>query len=335
MRQQHRVSRRRTLAVALAVAATSVSLGACGSSGGGDETVGGLPVVAFGATQNPSSIGTVAAVIEKEGFDKDCGISMKASAFSPDAADIALLSGKTDVGYFGYNSWASSEEKTKKLALLGPLQAEHGSLFVPKDSSAKSLADLKGKKIALLPPVSGQYQDFKMLVAKMGMDLTKDFKPVTGPPPAIEAFLKRGEVQAAILFEPEATKVELAGDYRILFHLNDKWKTITGAPLYMLGISANRAWLDDHQKEAKCAVSAIRAATKMLATDPSSYAVLKDILKVSDDEQLKKYGEDLGSIYTPETSEQAAPAIKAQLQEAKKLGLISEVPDPIFTPLGG
>lgn len=324
----------RTALVVAALTALS-ALSACAAVDGPDSTSSsGDAVVNFGATQNPSSIGTVAALIKKEGYDTDCGVDLKISAFSPDAADIALLSGRTDVGYFGYTSWAGSSEKSSKLTMLAPLQAEHGVLFVPKDSPAKSLEDLKGKKIALLPPVSGQYQDFNLLVAKMGMNLKKDFSPVTGPPPAIEAFLKRGTVDAAILFEPNATKLELGGGYRPIFKLTDEWKKLTGNPLYMLGISANSSWYKTHKKEASCVVEAVHKATNQLATDPAVFNGLKDVLQVKDDSALKEYATNLAAIYTPQTSEQAEPAVEEQLNEAKKLGLIPAVPNPVFTGAG-
>ena len=330
-----RTSNRRTLQAGIGLVAAGL-LSACGAVDGeltADDS--GLPVVKFGATQNPSSIGTVAAVIKQEKLDEECGVSIDPIEFSPEAADIALLSGQTNMGYFGYTSWAGSEEKLQKLAMLAPLQAEHGTLFVPEGSAAQSLADLKGEKIALLPPVSGQYQDFKLLVAKMGHSLENDFKPVTGPPPAIEAFLKRGEVAAAILFEPNATNLELAGGYRPLFKLTDQWQEITGDPLYMLGISANKQWISGHEKEAECVVSAVHKATELLATDPAIYEDLQGILGAEDQQHLTELTENLGEIYTYESADEAAPAIQKQLEEAEKLGLIPSVPDPVFTSIGG
>lgn len=326
------------------VAGLGLALGAltgCGSEDPGstaapDGENAELPVVRFGATTNPSSIGTVAAVIDERNLDEACGIQMEFSQFSPDAADIALLSGQTDVGYFGYNSWAGSADKLDRLRMLAPLQAEHGTLYVPEDSSAQSLEDLKGKKIALLPPVSGQYQDFKLLVAKMGMDLEKDFSPVTGPPPAIEAFLRRGEVEAAILFEPNATNLERSGGFRPIFGLNEQWESLTGNPLYMLGVSANAGWLEaGHEEEAACAVEAVREATTLLAEDPSVYEGLSDILGAKDDAHLQTLTENLGSIYTPQAAEEAEEAVKAQLDEAAELGVIPNAPDTVFTPLEG
>ena len=270
-----------------------------------------------------------------EDYDEACGVSLEFLEFSPDAADIALMSGQTDVGYFGYNSWAGSSEKTDALALLAPLQAEHGTLFVPEASSAKSLEDLKGERIALLPPVSGQYQDFKLLVAKMGMDLESDFEPVTGPPPAIEAFLKRGEVGAAILFEPNATNLELEGGYRSVLSLNQAWLDETGEPLHMLGVTANRDWLEGHEEEAQCVVEAVHNATEALATDDSVYDELRDVLGAKDDEHVSKLAENLGQIYATDSVAEASEAVTEQLQEAERLGVIPSVPKPVFTDLGG
>lgn len=325
---------RRTMkALGVAIAGTAL-VAACGvveeGAGGGDSK---LSVVRFGATQNPSSIGTVAEVIKAKKLDEQCGITMEVSRFSPDAAEVALLSGQMDVGYFGYNSWAGSKQKLQKLDMLAPLQAEHGTLFVPEDSSARTLEDLKGKKIALLPPVSAQHQDFAMLVGKMGLDLKKDFKAVTGPPPAIEAFLKRGEVDAAVLFEPNATNLMVGGGYRPIFKLNEKWQELTGNPLYMLGVSASSAWLDGHEAEARCAVSAVHKATEMLANDPSVYEDLRDKLKAKSDKHLSELAENLGAIYTFESAQEAEGSIRNQLEVAEELGLIPAVPDTIFTRL--
>lgn len=322
---------------------TALSLAACGG-GSGDETgTGGgggggdesLTEVTFGATQTPSSIGTVAAVMKEHGFAEECGVALDFREFAPEEADIALLSGQTDIGYFGYNSWAGSEEKLQKLAMLAPLQADHGTLFVAEDSPAQSLEDLKGKRLGTLAPVSGQYQDFKLIVAEMGMNLEEDFEVVTGPPPGVEAFLKRGEVDAAILFEPNSTRLMLEGGFRPIFALNEQWQSLTGDPLYMLGISANRNWLSGNEEAADCVVSAVRKATDMLANDPSVYEGLEDVLGATSPEHLDQLAENLGRIYTPETAEEAEEAIRTQLERAAEHGIVPEVPDEIFTPLGG
>jgi NitT/TauT family transport system substrate-binding protein len=325
---------------------TALSLAACGGGSGEDPAGNGgdtgsgdgsdsLTQVTFGATQTPSSIGTVAAVLKEHTFAEECGVELDFREFAPQEAEIALLSGQTDIGYFGYNSWAGSEEKLQKLAMLAPLQAEHGTLFVPEDSPAQTLEDLEGKRIGMLAPVSGQYQDFNLLVAEMGMNLEEDFEVITGPPPGVEAFLKRGEVDAAILFEPNATRLMLEGGFRPVFSLTEQWESLTGDPLYMLGISANSNWLPGNEEAADCVVSAVRQATDMLANDPSVYEGMEDVLGATSSEHLDQLAENLAKIYTPQTADEAEEAIRAQLEKAAEFGIVSEVPEQIFTPLGG
>ena len=320
------------------VLVTALALAACGGGSGDEATDSGdgggsdsLTEVTFGATQLPSSIGTVAAVMKENGFAEECGVALEFREFAPEEADIALLSGQTDIGYFGYNSWAGSAEKLQKLAMLAPLQAEHGTLFVPEDSPVKELEDLRGKRIGMLASVSGQYQDFNLLTAEMGFDLEQDFEVVTGPPPGVEAFLKRGEVDAAIIFEPNATRLLVEGGFRPVFSLTEQWESLTGDPLYMLGISANRAWLDGNEAAASCVVDAVRQATDMLATDPSVYEGLKDVLGATTPEHLDTLAEDMAKIYTPQSAEEAEEAIRAQLEKAAEHGIVPEVPDEIFT----
>lgn len=335
-------SRRRVLRSGIGLVAAA-SLAACGSSsgeetadagesGGGDET---LTEVTFGATQPPSSIGTVAAVMQEHRFAEDCGVALEFLEFAPQEADIALLSGQTDIGYFGYNSWAGSDEKLQGLSMLAPLQAEHGTLFVPEDSPVQTLEDLQGQRIGMLAPVSGQYQDFNLLAARMGFDLEEDFEVRTGPPPGVEAFLKRGEVDAAILFEPNSTRLMQEGGFRPVFSLTEQWESLTGDPLYMLGISANSDWLSGNEEAAQCVVSAVHEATEMLANDPSVYEDMGELLGAESPEHLDQLAENLGKIYTPETAEEAEEAIRTQLEQAAEFGVIPEVPDEIFTPLGG
>ena len=324
------------------VLVTALSLAACGSSGEGttDTEDGGsgggesLTEVTFGATHTPSSIGTVAALMKEHKFAEKCGVAVEFREFGPEEADIALLSGQTNIGYFGYNSWAGSNEKLQKLAILAPLQAEHGTLFVPEDSPVQSLEDLRGKRIGMLASVSGQYQDFNLLAAEMGFDLEEDFEVVTGPPPGVEAFLKRGEVDAAILFEPNSTRLMLEGGFRPLFSLTEKWESLTGRPLYMLGISANQAWLEGNEKAAACVVSAVRQATDMLANDPSVYEGMEEVLGATSPQHLEQLAENLGKIYTPGSPEETEDGIRAQLEKAAEFGVLPEVPDEIFTPLG-
>jgi NitT/TauT family transport system substrate-binding protein len=301
-----------------------------GSSGGS----GGTPEVTFATSANPSSIGLLMSVIKDQHLDTKHGITLVAKTYTPDNAETALLTGQVDAGFFGYVSWAKSPQKQQHVDLLGPLQAEHGQLLVPPSSPAKSLADLKGKKIASLGPVSGNYTDFAMLAAKMGMNWQSDFKHVSAPPPALISFLKSGKVDASILYEPNATKLTSDQSAREIISGNDKWKSLTGSPLYMLAVAANADFVSAHPGEAKDVEAAVADGVHVLATDPSVYSTYKDILKLSGDNQVNALAKEMSAIYTDQSPEDAEPAVEQQLKLAAQLHIIPSAPDHVFTTAG-
>lgn len=335
---QHR-RRTRLLTTATAIAA-AVALTASACGGGAAQTQddsqgqGEMPTVVFGATTTPSSIGTVAAVIQRHNLDTKNGVRFDIKHFSPANADIALLSGQTDVGYFSYVSWASSTEKQRKLDLLAPLQAEHSALLVQEDSPYHSLRDLIGKKIAILPPVSSQNNDFDLLLAKRGLSMKRDFHMVTGPPPALESFLKRGQVAASVLFEPNVTRVLATGNFRSLLTLNGNWKELTGNPLYMLAISANHEWAQAHPQAAAAAVQTVQDAITMLAQGGFQfYKGLADVLRLDTRKEIMIASKRMSAIYTPIPAAKAESEVRKQLEAAAQYGIIPEVPQQIFTPI--
>ena len=89
---------KRILSAGIATAALAATT-ACGAVEGESGSDGSLPVVKFAATAMPSSIGTVAAVIEAENLDEACGINLDPLSFAPDAAETAAGSHRAgDIG---------------------------------------------------------------------------------------------------------------------------------------------------------------------------------------------------------------------------------------------
>lgn len=316
-------------------------LAGCGGGGGSTASAAGTqsgsggatPTVTFATSANPSSIGLLMSVIKDEHLDTKHGVNLDAKTYTPDQAETAVLTGQVDAGFFGYVSWAKSPQKMKNVDLLGPLQAEHGQLLVPPSSSVQSLEDLKGKKIASLGPVSGNYTDFALLAAKMGMNWETDFKHVTAPPPALASFLEGGQVDASIVYEPNATKMTSANQAREVLSANDKWKSLTGSPLYMLAVAANANFVSSHKDQAKDVEAAVADAVHVLATDPSVYQKYRDTLKLSGD-QVNAVAKEMSAIYTDQSPKDAESAVKSQLALAAQLHIIPSAPDHVFTSLG-
>lgn len=102
------------------------------------------------------------------------------------------------------------------------------SYLIGKDESIKTLADLKGKKLAL--PFPGAPLDFqtRYMLEKQGIDPDKDVEISYSPFPQTVPKLLAGQIDAAPLPEPLATNlVESKGMLRLL-DFQQAWADVTG-----------------------------------------------------------------------------------------------------------
>ncbi|MFC4910044.1 ABC transporter substrate-binding protein [Actinomadura gamaensis] len=193
---------RKTL-TAIGVASTvAVAATACGTSDASSETT--LRVGSLGATEK--------ALFLAAGQDKGTSYRIKWSTFpaGPQLVE-AEKAGAVDVGLAASTPSIfaqASGAPIKAVAVLKPrnpaLSAQ--AILVPKDSPIKTVADLRGKKVAVTQGTILQYLLIKAL-AKNGLSY-KDVKPVNLQiPDALTAF-KRGDVDAWSTIDPYRAQAE-------------------------------------------------------------------------------------------------------------------------------
>lgn len=133
------------------------------------------------------------------------------------------------------------------------------TIIVKKDSPYKTIADLKGKKMAIPHNYSNQRILLVREMDKYGMK-PEDLTLVSYPPPEHAATLQAGKVDAYIIGEPGAGKAEMEGFGRVLGFTKDIWPEFiscvlavnedfirTNRPLVQElidGISASGKWID-------------------------------------------------------------------------------------------
>ena len=97
-----------------------------------------------------------------------------------------------------------------------------------KDPKIKSLADLKGKKLAI-DMGGSQYQVVKIYAAAKGIDLGKDITVINANFAVARAQLEASRVDAALVIEPLASIInKQRPNWRIIFNGAKGWKEITG-----------------------------------------------------------------------------------------------------------
>jgi NitT/TauT family transport system substrate-binding protein len=107
-----------------------------------------------------------------------------------------------------------------KIAYLG--HRDGSTIMVRSDSDAKTLRDLRGKRIAIPSKFSNQYLVITKLLQDEG--LTRDeFDFVEMGPPDMPGALAVGAIDSYFVGEPHPARAELDGTGRVLYHVKDIW----------------------------------------------------------------------------------------------------------------
>lgn len=132
----------------------------------------------------------------------------------------AMSSGDVDVGEAGSSPVAAAASQGLPIKLFWILDdiANAEQLVVRNDSGIKTIADLKGKTIAV-PFVSTSHYQLMYALSEAGLS-TKDVKLLNMRPPEIAAAWERGDVDATFIWAPvlnvvkkNGTVIASAGDF--------------------------------------------------------------------------------------------------------------------------
>ncbi|MBB6050934.1 ABC transporter substrate-binding protein [Armatimonas rosea] len=150
-----------------------------------------------------------------------------------------------------------------KIVYLG--HRDGSTVMVRKDDPAKSLADLKGKTMAIPSKFSNQYLVLRKLMEDQGLK-EDDLKFVEMPPPDMPTALAQKSIDSYFVGEPHAAKAELDGTGRVLYHAKDIWPQFISCVLVVRddlakekpevvkdlvrGIAQSGEWAETHRDEA-------------------------------------------------------------------------------------
>jgi NitT/TauT family transport system substrate-binding protein len=154
------------------------------------------------------------------------------------------------------------------------------TVIVPKNSTAQSIRDLKGKTFARPSKYSNQYLVITKLMEDEGMQ-PADINFVDMPPPDMPAALAAGAIDAYFVGEPHAAKAEMNGTGRVLYYAKDIWPHFISCVLVVRdelinehpeivrdlvrGIAESGEWAEQHRMEAaKVAAPYFRQDQKLL-----------------------------------------------------------------------
>jgi ABC-type nitrate/sulfonate/bicarbonate transport system substrate-binding protein len=124
---------------------------------------------------------------------------------------------------------AQMYEQGVKLAAFGVGVGALGAVLAGKDSPVRSLPDLRGKKVAGIPGGATSQEINAHIRKSYGFDLFTDTRFVQGTtPPDIANLLTKGEVEAALIWEPTTTQLTQSGAGTVIATQQELWEQSFG-----------------------------------------------------------------------------------------------------------
>ena len=189
-------------------------------------------------------------------------------------------------------------------------------IVVAKKSRARSLLDLKGKKVAIPSPYSNQNFVIHKLMEDYGMK-PDDVSFIVLPPPDMPTSLAAGAIDGYFVGEPFCAKAELDGTGRVLYYARDIWPNFISCALVVhedliknnpevvqdlvRGIAQSGEWAETHRAEAaKLASPYFRQDEKVLnyvlTANPHRVSYIKLTPTDEDLQQIQDMGLKMGLL---------------------------------------
>jgi NitT/TauT family transport system substrate-binding protein len=187
------------------------------------------PVIKVSSLTLPVFNPLVWNVMKARGFDAKHGFELDIHAYPSISAFYAgFATGETDALIGGPTIFQKLYQEGVQLRIIGTGFTLADLVIFAKDESIKSLADLKGKQLAI-DMGGSQFQVVKIYANAKGIDLGKDIIVVNANFGVARAQLEAGRVDAALVIEPLASiSAKQHPDWHVIFNGAEGWKEIAG-----------------------------------------------------------------------------------------------------------
>lgn len=187
------------------------------------------PVIKVSSLTLPVFNPLVWNIMKAQGFDAQHGFELDIHPYpSLSAFYAAFATGETDVLIGGPTVFQKLYQEGVPLRIIGTGFTLADLVIFAKDPAIKTLADLKGKQLAI-DMGGSQFQVVKIYAIAKGIDLGKDITVINANFGIARAQLEAERVDAALVIEPLASlSAKAHPDWHVIFNGAQGWKEITG-----------------------------------------------------------------------------------------------------------
>ncbi|WP_029582684.1 ABC transporter substrate-binding protein [Bradyrhizobium sp. URHD0069] len=242
------------------------------------------------AVQKTGTFAWELAVIRAHGLDKKASLAVEVNELaSPEAGKIALRGGAADVIVADW-VWVARERGLGAKLTFYPYSSALGAVMVSNTSSIRTLADLKGRKLAVAGgPIDKNWLLLRAATKQDGVDLKSESTIVYGSPPLLAAKTLSGEMDATLNYWNFCAALEAKGLRRLttiedlLPKLGAKGRTA------MIGYVFNETWGSANRDVVARFIAMTRGAKEILATSDAEWEKIAPLTGTADTATLHAY----------------------------------------------
>ncbi|MGC2781308.1 MAG: ABC transporter substrate-binding protein [Bradyrhizobium sp.] len=242
------------------------------------------------AVQKTGTFAWELAVIRAHQLDKQADIAIDAVELaSPEAGKIALRAGNADIMVSDW-LWVSRERALGAKLTFYPYSSALGAVMVPAGSPIKSLADLKGRKLAVAGgPLDKSWLLLQATLKRDGVDLKSQATITYGAPPLLAAKLADGEMDAGLNYWNFCAALEAKG-FRRLAGVEDLLPPFGAkARTALIGYVFDEDWAGTHRDLVARFLSVTAKAKEILATSDADWQAIASLTGAQDEATLRAY----------------------------------------------
>ncbi len=242
------------------------------------------------AAQKTGTLAWELDIIKAHGLDKQADLDIQVVELaSTEAGKIALRSGSADLIVSDW-LWVARERALGDKLVFYPYTSTLGAVMVPGNSAIGSLADLKGKKLAVAGgPLDKSWLMLQAVARRDGLDLRTQTNIVYGAPPLLSQKALQRENDATLTFWNFCAELEGKGFKRGIEMEAIEKRLGASGPVAMVGYAFDAGWAAKNKSAVTRFLDVAAKAKDILAASEAEWQRLAPRIGVSEKAGLDIY----------------------------------------------
>ena len=242
------------------------------------------------AAQKTGTLAWELDIIRSHNLDKAADLDIQVVELaSPEAGKIALRSGSADLIVSDW-LWVNRERALGDNLVFYPYTSTLGAVMTPASSPIASIADLKGRKLAIAGgPLDKSWLMLQGVARREGIDLKTQATILYGAPPLLSAKALQGEQDGTLTFWNFCAELEGRGFKRAIDMEAIEKRLGASGPVAMIGYAFNGDWAAKNRAAVARFLKVAAEAKDILAASPDEWLRLAPRIGVTDKSGLEIY----------------------------------------------